>query len=129
MESEAIECDSRLDRVRSFLCGYRFCAAMMHLRRYERKRAYSLMQPDDSDELLGGNEAMWRARMLEVKSAIDRMKNGHEKLMLYYHYIQGESIERASDMIGYSRRTGYRLHRKGLLMISRMPELQREFSV
>ena len=42
------------------------------------------------------------------------MKNGREKLMIYYHYVRGESIEHAANLLDVSRRTGYRLHERGL---------------
>ena len=110
--------DPVLGSVRDFLCGYQLCVDMLHLRRYERRRAYVFCDPCECEELLAGNESYWHARMYEVESLINAMRNGREKLMLYYHYIRGESIEHAADLIGVSRRTGYRLHSKGLLMAS-----------
>ena len=56
--------------------------------------------------------------MTEVGNLIAGMKNGREKIILYYHYIKGESIEHSADILGVSRRTGYRIHQRGLLMAS-----------
>ena len=69
----------------------------------------------DCEDLLSGDESLWRARMFEIKTLLEGMKNGREKILLYYHYIRGESIEYVADMMGISRRTGYRVHSKGLL--------------
>ena len=42
------------------------------------------------------------------------MKNGREKMLLYYRYVKGESVERAAGLLGLSRRTAYRLWNKAL---------------
>jgi hypothetical protein len=36
--------------------------------------------------------------------------------MLYYYFIKGESVERIAVRLGVSRRTGFRIFQKGLLM-------------
>ncbi len=110
--------DERLERTRNFLCGYQLCLDMLNLRTYERRRAKAFSDDCDCEDILLGNEAFWRARMYEVSTLISSMRNGREKLILYYHYIRGESIEHAANMLGISRRTGYRLHQKGLLQAS-----------
>ncbi len=112
----------RIESVRNFLCSYQLCLDMLHLRRYERKRAYKFDDEFDSEDILSGNEAYWRARMYAVGALIEKMKNGREKLMLYYHYLRGESIEHAANLLDVSRRTGYRLHEKGLLSASYLYE-------
>ena len=109
---------ARIARVKNFLCGYQTCVDMLNLRKHERKRADRFKEVFDGEELLMGNETLWRARMHEIGSLIDSMRNSREKVILYYHYIRGESIEHASDILGVSRRTGYRLHDKGLFMAS-----------
>ena len=107
-----------VEEVRNFLCGYQLCVDMLNLKKYERKRAAVFRDECDCDDILAGSETYWRARMFEVGSLISSMKNGREKLILYYHYIRGESIERAADLLGVSRRTGYRIHKRALLLAS-----------
>ena len=104
-----------IEAVRNFLGGYQLCVDMLNLRRYERKRHKALDENFDCPDLLTGDETYWRARMYEIETLIGRMRNGREKLVLYYHYIKGERIERAADFLGFSRRTAYRVHQKGLL--------------
>jgi len=115
-EDQALE-RSRAEAARDYLSGYRMCADMLHLQRYERKRAKAFEELCRCEDVLMGNEAFWRARMFEVEQLIGSLRNGREKLMLYYHYVRGESVERAADLLGVSRRTGYRIHRRGLLVI------------
>ena len=113
-QSETEQERERIESVRNFLCSYQLCADMLNLKRYERKRAYQFDDEFDCEDILSGNEAYWRARMYAVGSLIEKMKNGREKLMIYYHYIRGESIEHAANLLDVSRRTGYRLHERGL---------------
>jgi len=108
----------QIEEVRNFLCGYQVCVDLLQLRGYERKRANRFENSFDCEELLMGNEAYWRAKMVEIKALVDSMRNGREKLLLYYHYIRGESVEHSADLLGFSRRTGYRVLQRGLLQIS-----------
>lgn len=112
------ETEARIERARSFLCGYQLCLEMLGLQRYVRKREEAFAEVCDCEDILLGNEAYWRARMTEVSALLSAMKNGREKLLLYYRYVRGESVEHASAFLGISRRTGYRLLRKGLLNAS-----------
>ncbi len=105
------------DAGREYLCGYQLCLDMLNLRRYERRRKKPFGEECNGEDILQGNEAFWRARLFEIEHLIAALRNGREKLILYYHYIRGESIERAADLLGISRRTGYRVHRRGLLTV------------
>ena len=113
MNDDCKEDAGRLTAVREFLRGYRLCADMLNLSRYERKRM-ELTDDAFAAGLPPENEAVWRAQMYEVEHLIGCLRNSREKLVLYWHYIRGESIERTADLLGVSRRTGYRLHRRGL---------------
>lgn len=111
----------RADRkkVQEYLAGYRFCVEMLQLRQYERVHPSPFPDPVD-ETLLLGNEAVWKSRMMEIGLLIGSLPNGRAKLVLHYRYIKGMSIERVSDLLGVSRRTGYRLHDKGLFLASLM---------
>ena len=110
--------EARIEKGRDFLNSYPLCMDMLDLRRYERKRGRFAQEMTEQEDILSGNEAYWRARMFEVKALVDRMKNGREKLILYYHYIRGESIEHIANTLGISRRTGYRLHQRALYTVA-----------
>ena len=69
-------------------------------------------------DILTGSEAYWRARMFEINTLLSGMRNGREKMLLYYRYVRGESIEHAASILGFSRRTGYRVHEKALVTAS-----------
>lgn len=109
--------DPRLEEVRNFLCSYQYSFDMLNLHQYERRRARVHFDEEyDSCDLMKGDEAFWKERMCDVRTLISDLRDGREKLLLYYHYIRGMSVEHAADMIGVSRRTGYRMHHRGLLM-------------
>ena len=55
-----------------------------------------------------------RAKMYEIRHFIMRMKNSDEKLLLYYHYVRGESVERCAELLGISRSSGFRLKKRAL---------------
>lgn len=112
----------RIEAAKDYLSGYQLCLDMLNLRRYERRRAKPFSEECTCEDVLKGNEAFWKARMYEVEHLISSLRNGREKLILYYHYVKGESIEHSADLLGISRRTGYRMHRKGLLVVGAILE-------
>ncbi|MBQ9112294.1 MAG: hypothetical protein IJY08_01815 [Clostridia bacterium] len=57
-----------------------------------------------------------RARMFSVRHFILDLDNSNEKLFLYYHYVKGESVERCSELLGVSRRSGFRIKNRALSM-------------
>ena len=105
----------KIAEVKEYLSGYRFCVEMLQLRQYERVHASFFDDPID-ERLLSGNEAFWKSRMIEIGLFIGSLPNGRPKLVLHYRYIKGMSVERVADLLGVSRRTGYRLHEKGLAL-------------
>lgn len=107
----------KIQAVKEYLAGYRFCVEMLQLRKYERVHPSVFDDPID-ETLLSGNEAFWKSRMLEIGLFIGSLPNGRAKLVLHYRYIKGLSVERIADLLGVSRRTGYRLHDKGLFLAS-----------
>ena len=109
---------------RNFFCGYQLAMDLLNLRKYERKRGKRFEEEGDCEDVMNGCEADWRERIDEVRTILMRMKNGREKTMLYYHYVKQMSVERIADIIGVSRRSGYRIHKRALIiagsMISRL---------
>ena len=103
------------EAARNYLCGYQLCLDMLKLRKYERKRAAKFDELCDCEDILAGDEAYWKARIYEIAAFLGKMKNGREKMLLYYRYVKGESVERAASLLGLSRRTAYRLWNRALL--------------
>ncbi|MBQ9796305.1 MAG: sigma-70 family RNA polymerase sigma factor [Clostridia bacterium] len=104
------------EEARNFLCGYQLCLDMLKLRKYERKRAKAFEEACECADILNGDEAYWKARIYEVATLLGNMKNGREKMVLYYRYVRGESLESAARLMGVSRRTAYRLWHRGLFI-------------
>lgn len=119
--------EERVQKAQNFLCGYQLCLDMLELRGYERKRTGGFRETCNCEDVLMGNEAFWHARMYEVGVLLSKMKNGREKLILYYHYVRGERIESAANLLGLSRRTAYRIHQKGLYLASFLLEEMKIF--
>lgn len=109
--------ESDRKEILEYLSGYRYCVEMLQLRQYERIHPSPIEDPVD-ETLLFGNEAFWKSRMMEIGILIGSLPNGRAKLLLHYRYVKGMSVERVSDLLGVSRRTGYRLHDKGLFLAS-----------
>ena len=122
MEDKETLNEARIRAAKEFLGGYRICEELLGIQKYTRRRARLIEEEVQLEELFAGNEAYWRMRMYEVENMIASMANGREKILLYYRYIKGESVEHVSDLLGFSRRTGYRLLGRGLLSVGRRLE-------
>lgn len=113
------------EEARNYLCGYQLCLDMLKLRKYERKRASKFDELCECEDILAGDEAYWKSKIYEIATFLGKMKNGREKMILYYHYVKGESIERAAGLLGISRRTAYRLWHHALLSAGMLLERNR----
>ena len=109
--------ESEIREVKTFLCSYQYCLDILQLRKYERRRARRMEIPEEVefDNLIVGSELFWRARLHEIEAFVNALPSGRERLLLYYHYIRGESIEHVANILGVSRRTAYRTHTKALI--------------
>ena len=63
-----------------------------------------------------GDRPLARARMFEIRHFIMDMPNSDETLMLYYHYVKGEPVERCGELLGISRSSAFRLKAKALAL-------------
>ncbi|MBR2353326.1 MAG: hypothetical protein IKA76_02345 [Clostridia bacterium] len=101
-------------KTENYLKAYQTNNRLLRLDRYERK--YMGYQ-EQSDEILGDG-ALARARMFEIRHFIMGLSNSDEKLLLYYHYVRGESVEKCAELFGISRASAFRLKKKALTMAS-----------
>lgn len=95
-----------------FLKGYRLNQRLLRMEQYENK--YFATKNRDIEFL--GEMPLARARMYEIRHFVSEMKNSDEKLLLYYHYIKGESVEKCAELFGMSRSSAFRLKGRALLL-------------
>lgn len=109
MEKDSVT-EEDIREIDNYLKGYCLNQKLLRLEKYER--AYFGYR-DSSEEQLA-EAPLARARMFEVRHFIMSMKNSDEKLLLYYHYVRGESVERCAELLGISRSSGFRLKKRAL---------------
>lgn len=106
------EIEEMIEKTNNYLSGYQTNRKLLRLDRYEKK----YFHPDENDFEAYGETPLARARMFEIRHFIMSLKNSDEKLMLYYHYIKGESIERCGELLGIGRSSAFRMRRRALIM-------------
>ena len=63
----------------------------------------------------GRNEiSIGRVRQFEIRHFLMGMENSTEKLLLYYHYVKGDSVERCAELLGVARSTAFRMKKRAL---------------
>ena len=100
----------RMKRVEDYLKGYQLNRRLLRLDRYERE----FFHTDEGDVEAFGEAPLARARMYEIRHFVMGLENCDEKLMLYYHYIKGEPVERCGELLGVSRSTAFRMKARAL---------------
>ena len=110
----------KIRQVEDYLRGYQLNRKLLRLDKYEREYFHT----DENDIEAFGEVPLARARMFEIRHFIMRLENCDEKLLLYYHYIKGEPVERCGELLGVSRSTAFRMKARALKMASeRMPDV------
>ena len=100
-------------RTENFLKGYGTNARFVRMDRYEREYFQS-EQGEMTDEMLPYGIPVAKAKMFEVRHFILELPNCDEKLLLYYHFVRGETVERCGEMLGVSRSSAFRLKKRAL---------------
>ncbi|MBE6546371.1 MAG: hypothetical protein E7668_02875 [Ruminococcaceae bacterium] len=109
MQKESVS-ETEIRMMDNYLKGYCLNRRLLRLNRYEQE--YFGWQATEED--LPGEEPLARARMFEIRHFITDMNNSTEKLLLYYHYIRGESVERCGELLNISRAGAYRLKKRAI---------------
>ena len=55
-----------------------------------------------------------RERLAKIRNFVISLPNCKEKLLLYYRYIRGLSMERTAELLGVSLRSSYRIRLRAL---------------
>ena len=105
------ESEAAIAEVEEYLKGYGFYQKLLRLSRFEKKYFQS---EEDADELC--EPPLARARMFAIRHFVMGLPNGDEKLLLYYHYVRGDSIERCAQLLGIARSSCFRLKKRALRM-------------
>ncbi len=103
--------EEKINKVKNYLEAYQLNLKMMRMNKYERE--FLLDRFSEEDTTLG-EDVFLQARMLEIRRFVMSLDNSDAKLILYYHYIRGESVEHCAELMHLSRRTGFRLKKKAL---------------
>jgi len=93
-----------------YLRGYSFHEKLIEMDEYERSYFY----PREEGEEGRGEIPLARVKLFEIRHFIMSMDNSDEKLLLYYHYVRGDSIERCSELLGVARCTAFRMKKRAL---------------
>lgn len=115
--AEILLTDKQKKKTENFLLGYKRNKLLLQIEKYEEDNRDEFEPseyeefPDVTNELIGA-----RMEMYKVRHFIMDLPNCEEKLLLYFHYVKGESIERCSELIGVSRRSAFRLRHKAMLL-------------
>lgn len=108
-----MEKEKALAVIDNYLRGYAMNRKLLRMDRYEKE----FFKTSELDFESVGEAPLARARMFEIRHFIMRLPNSDEKLLLYYHYIKNESVERCAELLGIGRSTAYRLKKRALYLV------------
>ena len=111
-EKDIVENETEIRMMQDYLKGYGLNRKLLRMDRYEQE----YFHPDIRDFESFGEAPLARARMYEIRHFIMSLPNSDEKLLLYYHYVKGESVARCGELLGISRASAFRMHRRALLL-------------
>ncbi len=116
--------EALMARARVFLEDYHASVHMLRLCREDARERARLSKECHLDEVfygeIGGNEAFWLERMRTVRKFVEDLPDAACKMLLFYHYIRGLTVERAAEELDISRRGAFRLKKKALLLAGRL---------
>ena len=102
--------EENIKRVENYLKGYMINRKLLMMKNYETKYFDTCEWESETPVEF----AVVRAKMYQTRHFVLNIKNSNEKLLLYYHFIRGESVERCAELLGISRSSAFRLKKKAL---------------
>ncbi len=111
MQIFSITEDQKRD-IRTYLGGYATNKKLIRMEKYRKQFFGEAVY----DELMISEAPLARASMFEVRHFILSLPNSDEKLLLYYHYVKGNSVPRCAELLGISERSAYRMKNRALAM-------------
>jgi hypothetical protein len=121
-EDPVMLCETRL-----FLERYAVAVRMLRLCRIDEKERQSTPGEATYYGRVGGTEEYWQNQLIEIREFIESLPNESCKLLLYYHYVVGMTVERASEELDISRRNAFRLKKRALAFAAaRLNEWRRQ---
>ena len=94
--------------INRYLRDYRRTYSMLRASSLTKRFSYEDTFSADADE------AIFRSKMFEIRSLILSIEQMPEKMLLYYYYVKGFTLERCAKVLGISRRSVYRLKLRAL---------------
>lgn len=72
------------------------------------RRARAFFETGEAQKSLA-DDALLKTRMHVVRRFVLTLPDCREKMLLYYRYLFGYSVEKCAELIGVSRRTAFRI--------------------
>ena len=119
---------SYIEAARKYLSEYTVFRKLLEMNEYEKKyfgKSEKTVDIEGKRYLLPGSDGEIRMKMFEIRRFVLSLGNCNEKLLLFYHYVHGESVERCAELMKISRRSAFRLKRRALAFAGR--KLERYF--
>lgn len=117
--------NSYIEAAKRYLSEYTLFRRMFESNEYEKNyfgKSEKTLDREGKAYFLPGAECDIRIKMFEIRRFVLSLGNCNEKLLLFYHYIHGESVEKCAELLKISRRSAFRLKRRALAFAGRKLE-------
>ncbi len=108
--------EKRIDTVKKFLESYGINKKLLTMMHYEKEFFSRNSEADEIRLIPGGDEVFIKSKMLLIRRFVASLDEGDCKLLLFYHYIKGYSVEKCAEMMNIGRTSGYRIKKRALSM-------------